>query len=507
MSNLPDEFKITELRPLPEGWVWVKLREICDLVNGRAFKQSEWSSKGLPIIRIQNLNNVDADFNCCDFEVENKYLVDDNQLLFAWSGTPGTSFGAHIWKRGKAVLNQHIFKVEINEDNINKIFFMYLLNNNVSEYVRKAHGTAGLAHITKNKFENSLIPLPPLAEQHRIVEKLEALLTQVDTSKDHLARVPPLIKRFRQSVLASACSGRLTEDWRRENTDVEPVIVAIENIKIRRLAEATTSSQKKKINEMYMVKESKNSDKLPENWKYVNLEKLSESLQYGTSKKSTPTGKVPVLRMGNLQESRISWDDLVYTSDDGDIKKYNLEPNTVLFNRTNSPELVGKTAIYRGERPAIFAGYLIRVKNYKELDSEYLNYCLNTIYAQEYYARVKTDGVSQSNINAQKLGKFEVPFCPLPEQHAIVRRVEELFHFASDVEERVANATAHTDRLTQSILAKAFRGELVPQDPNDESATVLLERIKKERSEIEKKKKAKKMKKNGKRKIENTVRI
>jgi type I restriction enzyme S subunit len=185
--------------------------------------------------------------------------------------------------------------------------------------------------------------------------------------------------------------------------------------------------------------------------------------------------------MGNIQSGKLDWMDLVYTSDDNEILKYSLQPNTVLFNRTNSPELVGKTAIYRGERPAIFAGYLIRINPFLELDPEYLNLCLNTNYSKEFCAHVKTDGVSQSNINAQKLGAFEVPFCLLAEQQEIVRRVEALFALADNIEQRYKKAQAFIDKLTPSLLAKAFRGELVPQDPNDEPASVLLERIKAER--------------------------
>lgn len=186
--------------------------------------------------------------------------------------------------------------------------------------------------------------------------------------------------------------------------------------------------------------------------------------------------------MGNLQNGEIDWKDLVYTSDINEIKKYNLEPNSVLFNRTNSPELVGKTSIYRDERQAIYAGYLIKINNQPELNPEYLNYSLNTIYAQEWKLSVKTDGVSQSNINAQKLGKFEIPFPPVEEQQEIVKRVKELFEKADRIEERYKKAKSFTDRLTQSILNKAFKGELVSQDPNDEPASVLLERIRHEKA-------------------------
>jgi type I restriction enzyme, S subunit len=183
---------------------------------------------------------------------------------------------------------------------------------------------------------------------------------------------------------------------------------------------------------------------------------LATSFDYGTSTKSEKSGTVPVLRMGNIRDGKLDWTDLVYTSDKNEIESYALQPRTVLFNRTNSPELVGKTAIYRGERSAIFAGYLIRVNAVPELDPEYLNLCLNTHYAKEFCARVKTDGVSQSNINAQKLGDFEVPFSSLSEQTEIVHRVEVLFALADRLEAQYTEGKAHVDNLTRAILAKAF---------------------------------------------------
>ena len=143
-----------------------------------------------------------------------------------------------------------------------------------------------------------------------------------------------------------------------------------------------------------------------------------------------------------------------------------------------SPELVGKTSIYSGEKKAIFAGYLIRINNYRHiLDSLYLNYALNTGYAKEFCHREKTDGVSQSNINAQKLAHFEIPLPPLEEQKEIVRQVDKLFALADKVETHYQKAKARVDKLSQSVLAKAFRGELVPQDPNDLPAAELLKQI------------------------------
>src|SRR4051794_15974094 len=121
--------------------------------------------------------------------------------------------------------------------------------------------------------------------------------------------------------------------------------------------------------------------KIPDEWKWVILDDVVSGVEYGTSSKSERSGKVPVLRMGNIQNGRFDWNDLVYTNDEEEINKYLLKKNDVLFNRTNSAELVGKTAIFKGERPAIFAGYLIRIHlNQELLDPSYLTYFLNTRY-------------------------------------------------------------------------------------------------------------------------------
>ena len=155
----------------------------------------------------------------------------------------------------------------------------------------------------------------------------------------------------------------------------------------------------------------------------------------------------------------------------------------MLFNRTNSPELVGKTAVFKGENEAIYAGYLIRVRCSEKLLPDFLNYCLNGPTGLHWRWEVKTDGVSQSNINATKLAAFEIGLPPIKEQREIVRRVESLFAIADRIQQQYEIAKTNVDRLTPALLAKAFRGELVPQDPNDESAEKLLQRLRTGKSE------------------------
>jgi len=190
-------------------WPVTTIKEVCVLVNGRAFKPTEWTKSGLPIIRIQNLNNDTALFNYCDFEVDEKYYINKGDLLFAWSGTPDTSFGAHIWEGTKAVLNQHIFKILIDERKINKKFFMRLLNKNVGQYIQKAHGTAGLAHITKGKFENSEVRIPSKEIQDKVVQDIESKLSVIAKTEESVDKMFTKTEKLRSSILKSAFEGKL----------------------------------------------------------------------------------------------------------------------------------------------------------------------------------------------------------------------------------------------------------------------------------------------------------
>ena len=151
-----------------EGWKRMTIGQACSLVNGRAFKPSDWVKEGTPIVRIQNLKDPTAEFNYCDGNVEGKFWIDTGTLLFAWSGTPGTSFGAFIWAGGKAVLNQHIFQVHPCPD-ISKQFLKYSFAAHMDEIIEKAHGSAGLRHITKQELEKIMLLIPPMEVQKSFV--------------------------------------------------------------------------------------------------------------------------------------------------------------------------------------------------------------------------------------------------------------------------------------------------------------------------------------------------
>ena len=232
---------------------------------------------------------------------------------------------------------------------------------------------------------------------------------------------------------------------------------------------------------------------LPDGWAWARIYSITEDLPYGTAKKSMQKGLVAVLRMGNIQSGEIDYSDLVYSSDINDIEKYTLVKNDLLFNRTNSAEWVGKTAIYRGNMPAIYAGYLIRVKTF--INPEYLNVVMNSGYAKVYCNLVKTDGVNQSNINAQKLGNFLVPIPSIDEQKRISSSIIKIIPRVSLIREEKEHIVDLIQQTKAKILDLAIRGQLVPQNPDDEPASVLLERIRAEKEELIKQGKIKRDKK------------
>ena len=271
------------------------------------------------------------------------------------------------------------------------------------------HETSGTTRkrISRSKLADIQIPIPPLPEQQRIVSVLDEAFVSIVQAKSNAER--------------NLVNARELFDLYLQDTLIE--------------------ARKK--------------------WGIKSLGDVCEKVEYGSSAKSQPIGKVPVLRMGNIQNGRFDWTNLVYTSDKDEIKKYLLKHNDVLFNRTNSPELVGKTAIYKSETPAIFAGYLIRIHRKEDLlDADYLNYFLNSEMAMKYGKTVFISSVNQANINGQKLKSYPIPVPPLTEQRAIVGRLEALSAETKRLEEIYEEKIESLEELKKSVLAKAFDGEL-----------------------------------------------
>lgn len=425
---------------VPENWVWVRLGAVCFFENGYAFKSDKFSSeKGIPVIRISNIkeNNVDLDdcIKTLEENIDEKFIVHQGDLLIAMSGATTGKNGVYM-SANIAYLNQRVGNIKVkNKELLIEKFRNFYIANMQNEILNTAYGGAQ-PNISSQKMSVMTFPLPPLSEQQCIVERIEELFAKLDEAKERLQEAVDSFAVRKAAILHKAFTGELTKQWRLENGVSD------------------------------------------ESWEEKTIGEICSSLKYGTSKKSSDDGEVVVLRMGNLQNGEIDWSNLAYTSDEEDIKKYLLKSGDVLFNRTNSPELVGKTSIYRGEMPAIYAGYLIKLDYEKNIVvGDYLNYYLNSSKAKEYYMQVKTDGVSQSNINAKKIGEFEIPLPTLPEQHEIVRLIDDLLARERSAQQATEQALVSIDLMKKSILARAFRGELGTNKASEASALELLRQV------------------------------
>lgn len=272
--------------------------------------------------------------------------------------------------------------------------------------------------------KNKPIPVPPLAEQKRIVAKIEELLPIIDRYQKAWSRLEDFNKRFpvdmQKSILQMAIQGKLVEQRPEEGTG-EELYRQIQAEKQKLIKEGKIKKEKP----LPEISEDEIPFEIPDSWKWVSVGDVCVNIQYGSSQKSSATGKIAVLRMGNIQNGRLMLDKLVYTSDNREIEKYLLQYNDLLFNRTNSKELVGKTAIYKGEIPAIYAGYLVRITPLL-MDSDYLNYVMQSQFYWSFCQTVRSDAIGQSNINAEKLKRFVFPLPPLTEQKRIIAKLEEI---------------------------------------------------------------------------------
>lgn len=419
---------------LPQGWESAPIGNLCALRNGRAFKPTDWMPSGTPIVRIQNLNNPQAKFNYFNGAIEERFRLRGGELLFAWSGTPGTSFGAHVWNGGEAVLNQHIFRVDFDASKINKRFFRFAINQKLDELIGIAHGGAGLQHVTKGKFEGTEIWLPPLPEQTRIADKLDALLARVDAIRARLDTIPALLKRFRQSVLAAATSGELTEDWRGG-------AAAWEQRTVGEVAAVFLGRQRspKNHNGEHMRKYVRAANVTWNGWNFSDVKEMNFNPQ--------------------------------------DFQRFKLRKNDILLNEgSGSADEVGKPAIWNDEIPdCCFQNTLICVRPQSVEPRFIFLVLLHAAVSKRFIDN--TRGVNIYHIGKENMAAYHIALPPQDEQVEIVRRVESLFAIADKVQARYDAARARVDKLTPALLAKAFRGELVPQDPNDEPASALLERL------------------------------
>jgi type I restriction enzyme S subunit len=478
---------------LPIGWTTVKLQEIGSWRSGGTPSRAKPQYFGLGIPWVKSGDLPDGPIVITDEQITPLGLDNSAAKVMPIGTVCMALYGATIGKLGimtfEAATNQATANLVPDHRLVDGLFVFYYLMSERQNFIDLGQGGAQ-PNISQEIVRNHPINIAPLAEQRRIVAKLETLLGKVSSNQKRLSRVPSLLKRFRQSVLAAACSGRLTADWREQNRSTEPSGVLLERIALQ---------TRKSIS---------NCDvgslpfELPFNWTWVQAQDLCRPLTvitYGIIKPDWVDDGVPTVRVQDMQNGKLVVNAVGKCSRQRAEKfaKTTLETGDLLIAKDGAT--LGKTAIV----PSSLAGgnitqHVLRFPINCHVDSVFIRLVIDSHHSQEWM-RLETKGVALPGVNVGDFRRLLIPLPPLKEQYEIVSRVDKLFAFADQIEARLKQAKTHVDRLTQSLLRKAFRGELVPTEASlaaaegrdYESASALLERIRTQPSDAPTKPKAK----------------
>jgi len=492
LPNIAEEEKSIKL---PEGWEHIRLGNAMNMVNGRAFKPTEWGSSGLRIIRIQNLNDPSAPYNYCDFDVDSKILINDGDFLISWSGTPGTSFGAFIWDRGQAILNQHIFNCELYGDGFFTPYLRLAINAELDEMISQAHGAVGLQHITKGKLENLLITLPPLLEQKRIVAKVDELMAlcdqleqqQTDSNALHQTLVETLlatlttaanaaefseawqriadhfdtlftneqsIDQLKQTILQLAVMGKLVP----QDPNDEPASVLLEKIE-KEKACLIKEGKIKKQETLPEICGDEKPFKVPVSWLWARIGTLMDperEISYGIIKleKEPLDGGIPTLRCSDVKSRYIDLSFVRNVSPEIEepYRRTRLRGGEVLINIRGT---LGGVALV----PPDIAGYNIArevamLPIAKDINGQYAV----TLIASPFFWQIIQEnirGMAYKGLNLKILRELAFPLPPKSEQQRIVTKVHEMMVLCDTLKARVKEAQTTQIQLADAIVKQA----------------------------------------------------
>lgn len=423
------------MKQLPKGWSHQKLGDLIELKYGTALPRKTRTNDGHPVFGSNG-----------KIGEHNPALTSGETLIIGRKGSIGE---VHYSPMACTPIDTTYYI-----DNVPDNTFKYWFHSLKSLNLNKLNKSTAIPGLSRNDVYNIDVPVPPINEQRRISDKLDRMLARVDAANEHISRVAPLIKRFRQSVLEVAISGRLTEDWR-------------------------------------------DAHKIGKNWLETSLGAIITEMRNGISNKpdENPSG-CKILRISAVRPLLLDTSDhRIISLDKETIFLYSLQKGDILFTRYNgSLEFVGACAVFPEEQETfVYPDKLIRVRIDEAIVlPQFLALTCSAKSARKQIEGFIKSSAGQKGVSGKDLKTVELALPPIAEQCEIVRRVEKLFAFADRLEERLSQAQEAVQKLTPALLAKAFRGELVPQDPNDEPASELLKRLQESRANDTKTRRARK---------------
>lgn len=426
---------------VPENWVWVRLGAVCFFENGYAFKSDKFSSeKGIPVIRISNIkeNNVDLDdcIKTLEENIDEKFIVHQGDLLIAMSGATTGKNGVYM-SANIAYLNQRVGNIKVkNKELLIEKFRNFYIANMQNEILNTAYGGAQ-PNISSQKMSVMTFPLPPLSEQQRIVERIEELFAKLDEAKERLQEVADSFAVRKAAILHKAFTGELTKQWRWENG------VSYE------------SWEEKKGEDFF---------------EYVT------SGSRGWAKYYSDKGSI-FIRMGNLNHGTIELDfsDIQYVElpDQVEGQRSKLQKNDILISITAD---VGMIALVREDMDAYINQHVALARPKNDLYAEFLAwYFVSDDGLQQM--QNKQRGATKIGLGLQDIRSIILKIPTLPEQHEIVRLIDDLLARESAAQQAAEQALASIDLMKKSILARAFRGELGTNKASEASALELLKQV------------------------------
>ena len=446
---------------LPKGWISIKLGRVISLEYGKSLPKHKRKSGDIPVYGSNGVVGY-----------HNKALADGPGIIVGRKG----SHGELAWSDNSFFPIDTTYFVS-NSNAIDLRFTFHLLSSLDLKTFNRSTAIPGL---NRNDAYNISIPLPPLNEQKRIVAKLDLLFAHLDGLNTRLERVPELLKQFRQSVLTQAVTGKLTEDWRAGKI-LDPVSIYLKKVGEKRLEE---SKVKRIKNLKIKLRGDLELYDIPEPWEWCDLEFLmneNSSFCYGVVQPGEDVdNQQKLIRVKDLRQGKILMENLrgISYEIDANYERSKVENGDLLISVVGT---IGRTAMVTENESGFNIARAIAKISIKDFDTEYVKLFIDSTIGQFWLVDDARE-VARKTLNLDQLRTLPIPVPPLAEQQEIVRRVEALFEKADLIERQYELLKEKIEHLPQAILAKAFRGELVPQDPNDEPAEELLHNVQRTKS-------------------------
>lgn len=501
---------------LPPGWARVNLADVSVIRSGVGFPKSlQGKASGeVPFVKVSDISAAVLETDGVLTGATNYISSEQAQDLRAKIFTPGTTLFAKIGEairlnrrvitRVAAVADNNVMGLIPEEEATHPKYLYYFMRTiNLHDY---AQATA-VPSVRKSDIEQVDMPLPPINEQRRIVATIEEQFSRLDAGVSALERVRANLRRYRTAVLKAAVEGRLTGAWREENPDVEPAPKLLERtLKERRerwekdqLAAYEKKGKKPPKNWRSKYKEPAEPNmedlpRLPEGWSWITLDIVLSGITAGKSFKCEERPPEPG-EVGIVKVSAVTWGEFneLESKTNTDPNRHNpdllIHEGDFLFSRANTIALVGACVIVRRVSSTLMLSDKILRFRIVGIPQGWLLLALRTRHGRNEIERLTTGNQdSMRNISQENIRRIQIPLPPLQEQVEIIAEVERRLSILQEVEAEIEANLKRASRLRQAILKRAFEGRLVPQDPSDEPASELLERIRREREQASSKK-------------------